>query len=196
MGALADCESVLGGLWGQPVNTATTVALIAGGAVLAIRAPRMRWVGYALAATGAGSFLFHGPMPPGSQWAHDVTLAWVLLVMATWDTPAERAGRLPGLALLAVAFAIAPAAGDPVSAILAVAAVGRLLARDRSIGTLGPAALAGTTALVGRLGATGGPLCNPDSLLQPHALWHLGAAAAVTWWGLSASAGDDLQGLP
>jgi hypothetical protein len=32
------------------------------------------------------------------------------------------------------------------------------------------------------LGRTGGPLCRPDSLLQPHALWHLLTAAAMAAW--------------
>lgn len=43
------------------------------------------------------------------------------------------------------------------------------------------AALAvGVTAyLVGR---TGGSLCRPDSLLQPHALWHLLTAVAMAAW--------------
>jgi hypothetical protein len=37
---------------------------------------------------------------------------------------------------------------------------------------------------IGRLGGSGGPLCNPDSLLQPHALWHVGAAGVATWWAI------------
>jgi hypothetical protein len=31
-------------------------------------------------------------------------------------------------------------------------------------------------------GRTGGPLCRPDSLLQPHALWHLLTAVAMAAW--------------
>jgi hypothetical protein len=49
---------------------------------------------------------------------------------------------------------------------------------------MGPTALAATVALIGRLGATGEPLCDPDSIWQPHGLWHVGAATAVTWWAL------------
>src|SRR6266511_2456028 len=33
------------------------------------------------------------------------------------------------------------------------------------------------------LGRTGGPLCRPESLLQPHALWHLLTAVAMAGWG-------------
>jgi hypothetical protein len=43
------------------------------------------------------------------------------------------------------------------------------------------AALAvGVTAYL--LGRTGGPMCRPDSLLQPHALWHLLTAVAMAAW--------------
>ena len=43
------------------------------------------------------------------------------------------------------------------------------------------AALAiGVTAYL--LGRTGAPLCRPDSLLQPHALWHLLTAVAMAVW--------------
>jgi hypothetical protein len=49
---------------------------------------------------------------------------------------------------------------------------------------VGPLVLLGSVAIIGRLGATGGPLCDPDSILQPHGLWHLGAAAALLWWAL------------
>jgi hypothetical protein len=51
-------------------------------------------------------------------------------------------------------------------------------------GLLGPALLLGTVAIMGRLGATGNPLCNPESIWQPHGLWHIGAATAVTWWAV------------
>jgi hypothetical protein len=49
---------------------------------------------------------------------------------------------------------------------------------------LGPLALLAVVAVIGRLGATGGPLCDPDSLWQPHGLWHVGAAVVVVWWAL------------
>ena len=49
------------------------------------------------------------------------------------------------------------------------------------------AALAvGVTAYL--LGRTGGPLCRPDSLLQPHALWHLLTAAAMAAWAADRTA--------
>jgi hypothetical protein len=35
------------------------------------------------------------------------------------------------------------------------------------------------------LGRTASPVCDPDSLLQPHAAWHLLAAAALACWALA-----------
>jgi len=53
--------------------------------------------------------------------------------------------------------------------------------RERSSATIAPILLVGAAGLYGRLGATGGPLCDPNSLLQPHAVWHLAAATGVAW---------------
>ncbi|MGD2042436.1 MAG: hypothetical protein PVJ28_02230 [Acidimicrobiia bacterium] len=183
MGALRDCERVVGPLLGQPANTLSTLALaVAGG--LVIRKTSSSWLGYALLATGLGSFLFHGPMPPLAEWAHDVTLAWLLLVVAGLGRPWERWTRLAGLVILGALFALWPGMGDPVGVALAVLAISLLLLEDRSRDTVGPVILLTAVAIIGRLGATGGPLCDPDSLLQPHALWHIGSATAVAWWAL------------
>jgi hypothetical protein len=38
------------------------------------------------------------------------------------------------------------------------------------------------------LGRTGGPLCRPESLLQPHALWHLLTAVAMAAWAADRTA--------
>jgi hypothetical protein len=39
-------------------------------------------------------------------------------------------------------------------------------------------------------GRTSGPWCDPDSLLQPHAAWHLLGAAALAAWGLATLEGE------
>jgi hypothetical protein len=186
MGALKDCEAVLHAFFGQPVNSITTLAFMVGGTIVIWRTEHL-WVGIASIATGVGSFLFHGPMPPYAEWAHDMTLAWLLLVVASEGRPWQRWARLPGLVILAAVTAV-PGAGDPVGVGLAAFAIVSLLAQDRSARTLGPLALLLVAAVIGRLGATGGPLCDPDSLWQPHGLWHIGAAVAVTWWALSTPA--------
>lgn len=181
MGAAADCEVIAGGIFGQPANTLTTLAFLLAGIVVIVGRPRAGWVGAGLVATGLGSLLFHGPMPPGSEWAHDVSLAWLLGLVAGIGTRWERHSRIPALILLGVVFAEIPSASDPIAAVLSVVAVASLLLRDRRA-ALGPLLLLGAVAVVGRLGATGGPLCDPDSWLQPHGLWHLGSAGAVLWW--------------
>lgn len=183
MGATADCELIGSGLLGQPVNTLTTLALVAAGLVLVPR-PRSRWVGIALIATGLGSFAFHGPMAPGGIWIHDVTLAWLILVIAAHSRSWERWSYLHGLAVLGVAFAIRPEVSDWMTGALFVVAAGLLVAEDRSRATLLPLALLVLAAIAGRLGSTDGPLCDPESMLQPHGLWHIGAAVAVAWWAI------------
>lgn len=186
MGAAADCESIGGGLLGQPVNSITTVAFVAGGLWLVSRHPDRRWVGSALMATGIGSFLFHGPMPVGAQWAHDVSLAWLLLVVAGTGTRWERATHLLGLVVLAMLFALFPPIADPVVVAITLIAVVVRIRLDRSVHTRGALALLAASAIIGRLGSTGWPLCDPHSLLQTHGLWHISAAAAVIWWATGA----------
>jgi len=144
-----------------------------------------RWVGIALIATGIGSFLFHGPMPTGGEWAHDLTLAWLLLVVAADGTRWERWSRIPSLVALGLLFALVPGVADPVALALAVLAVGSVLRADRSSATWAAVALLIAGAIFGRLGATTWPFCDPDSMLQLHGLWHLAAATAVTIWAIS-----------
>ncbi len=187
MGAAADCELIGPGLLGQPVNSLTTVAfLIAGSLILASR-PDRRWVGAAAIATGIGSFLFHGPMPPGSEWAHDVTLAWLLFVVALDAFPRRSRWAVIGLIALGALFAAAPDAADAVAVILAIVAFASVLRQDRSASTIGSLCLLLASAIIGRLGATGGPLCDAASVLQPHGLWHVSAAVAVAWWALGST---------
>lgn len=183
MGALADCELALDGLLGQPVNTLTTLAFVIGGAVVA-RHRRTRWIAIALIATGVGSFLFHGPMVTGSEWAHDVSLAWLILVIAGFGSRWEKWTRLPGLLAIGSGFALFPAAADPSAVALTVVAVGAIVRHDRSAESLALLAGLGAVAILGRLGATGGPLCVPASMWQWHGLWHVGAAAVVAIWAL------------
>lgn len=181
-GAATTCELIGDGFLGQPANAISSLALVAGG-VLLITRPRVRWIGIALAGAGIGSFLSHGPMPLYSDWVHDVSLGWLLLVVAATGTRWERQARWIPLPVLGLALALVPAVAEPAGVALAVLAVGSVLMRDRSARTLAPLGLLAVAGLIGRLGDTGGPLCDPTSLLQPHALWHLGAAAALTWWG-------------
>ncbi|MET0566160.1 MAG: hypothetical protein ABW021_06945 [Acidimicrobiia bacterium] len=187
MGAAADCEAIGAGFLGQPINTLTTLGFVVAGIIVIVGRQDMRWIGIGLVSTGIGSFLFHGPMPPGNEWAHDVSLAWLLAMIAGWGTRWERVSRLPALVVIGAVVVLVPMIADPFAGVMAVVAVMSILLRDRSAATVGPLLLLASVAVFGRLGATGGPLCNPDSLLQPHAVWHLGSALAVTWWALGAA---------
>jgi hypothetical protein len=189
MGAAADCESIGVGLLRQPINSLTTIAFAVAGLIIITRRPGRRWVGVALIATGIGSFLFHGPMPPGSEWAHDVTLAWLLLVVAANGSRWATWARIPGLAGIAVLFGLFPVVADPVAVALTIVALISVLRADRSAATWAAVSLLAVSGLVGRLGATNWPWCDPDSTLQLHGLWHLAAAAAVTIWALMAPDG-------
>jgi hypothetical protein len=159
------------------VNALTALAFVLAGVWMLSRRD-VRWIGIALVATGVGSFLFHGPMPAGNEWAHDTSLAWLLVVVAGWGHRWERLSHLPSLVVLGLGFAVLPAAADPLALALTIAAVISLALRR--VGLL-PLSLAAVAGIYGRLGSTGGPLCNPDSWWQPHGVWHLAAAASVVW---------------
>lgn len=187
MGAAATCEMIRDGFLAQPVNAVTALAISFAGLVVAGRPP-VRWVGLAMVAAGLGSFLSHGPMPPYADWVHDVTLATLILVIAGVALGREAWAAPAGLVGFGAAFAVLPSAASPAVGVLTAGAIGLLLLKDRSGRTIGPLLLLGVSAVIGRLGDTGGPLCDPASLIQPHALWHLGAAAAVAWWALGRAA--------
>lgn len=178
-----DCEMVVDGFLRQPLNSLTALALVIAG-LLVLTRTRMAWVGWGLIATGIGSFIFHGPMPSWGEWIHDVTLAWLILMIAGIGRPWEKATRLPGLVTLCVLLAFAPGMGDPLAAGLTVVGVINLLAHDRSGRTLGPLMFLAAVAILGRMGSTDGPWCTPESVWQLHGLWHVGAATAVAWWAL------------
>ena len=183
MSAVADCEAIGEGLLKQPVNALTTLAFLPAAAWIAIRRPDRRWVAVAVGANGVGSFLFHGPITPGSEWAHDTALLWLLVVVATTDTRLERFGQIPGLVVTAVLLAVFPALGDPLTVVVAAVAIVVRLWIERTAHTIGAMLLLGVTAVLGRLGATDWPLCDPESIWQTHGLWHIGAAVALAWWG-------------
>lgn len=180
-----DCELITDAFLGQPVNTITTLAFLVAAVVIA-RRPRLRWAAWAIGATGVGSFLFHGPMPAGSQWAHDVSLAWLILVVAGIGHGLEKWTHWPGLVAIGVLLAAIPGSADVLSAVL-TATAGIVHLRRRSTNIVPALFALAVVAIFGRLGSTGGPLCNPDSLFQPHGVWHVGAAAIVAWFVLSSS---------
>jgi hypothetical protein len=194
-GAVADCERILDGFWGQPINALTSLGFAVAGAWVIRRRPDRLVVGLALIGVGVGSFLFHGPMPPGSQWAHDVTLGWLLAVVGL--TALDRPRLVwPALGLLGVVIAVAPDWADPLAAAGTVFVLAAFLSRPGWRSAVPPILLLGFAAIVGRLSATGGPLCRPESPLQGHGFWHLAAAIAVTWWALLPTASETSSATP
>lgn len=187
-----------GGWLGQPANTVTSVAFVAAAvAVLASRRGASRVPGgvYAalVAAVGLGSVVQHGPHPPWQAYAHDLPLAAVLAFVAA-DSAADLTGRralawawLPVPVLMVPLVSAGPGVSTAAQAALGVTAVGlgllRAWRRRRLRRPLLTALLLlGAGALAGTLGDRAG-LCDPDSLWQGHALWHLLAAGAL--WRLA-----------
>jgi hypothetical protein len=156
-----DCERLRDGLVAQPVNTASALAYVAVGAWLAGRGLR------------AG---------PGRRPLLVVGLAVGLAGIGSVDyhgpgSPAARLLHDGGL------YAVV--------GLVAWHEVGRRLRRARLSLDRRPAyraALAATAAGAACwwLGRTASPWCDPDSLLQPHAAWHLLGAAALACWAVAA----------
>jgi hypothetical protein len=78
---------------------------------------------------------------------------------------------------VAVALAVAVPTARRVRGRPSVGPTGR-----RALATCGVLALLAVGAFA--LGRTGSPLCDPATLLQPHAAWHVLAAATLTAWAL------------
>ena len=208
----SDCEDIGDGFLGQPVNAVSSGAYTFFGLWLVWRALRRagdeRWVevvyGVALASIGLGSIAFHGPVPPGARLLHDLTIAALLAVIA-----ARNIGFLAGWARGAViglaaaqtiavgaVMAVAPDAGNVLTGVVGAAAIltevlvyragHRRFSRRVARLLLIIAGLLVTGGLINLLGRTGGPICDPDSYFQGHALWHVLTAAAFTLYGYAA----------
>lgn len=181
MEAPTGCEALTSGWWGAPASTATSFAFLAAAGAIWWRRRDLP-TSVSVAAIGIGSILSHGPMPPGSEWIHDAGLIWVLAWIGLVETNRLRLWPL-GLALSAV-LALSSSVADPTQAVLGVVVVllqFRSPVRRRL--RLMAVTLLGAGALVGRL-VDAGAWCDPDSLLQGHAVWHLAASAALGIWGL------------
>lgn len=190
--ALACEERVAGAFLGQPASTVSAFGfVVAGVAILAglPRAPVRAPYGLLVAAVGVGSVIQHGPHPPWQAYAHDLTLGAVLAYVAV-DAARDLTGRrlpawwwLAPTAALVPFIAIGPAASSTAQVTLAVAAVGLGLLRVRVRPALRRTLLSALAVLaagaaVGTLGERTA-LCQPDSLLQGHAFWHVLAAVAL-----------------
>ena len=156
-----DCERLHDGLIAQPVNTASALAYVAVGAWLVGQGlrpgtARRRTVGFGMAVAIAGI---------GSVDYHGP------------GSPAARLLHDGGL-----------------YAVVSLVAVNELARRGRRAAWIPRRRAAYLSALAAVaagsvcwwLGRTGGPLCDPDSLLQGHGAWHLLTAAALALWATAA----------
>jgi hypothetical protein len=206
---LGDCEAIGGGWLRQPVNAWSSLAFGVVGVAIVVgarstggreRAARIVF-GVLLIATGAGSFLFHGPQPASGEFVHDLTFLtalWFLIVAnvagargeatghteATGRTRTDRTGVLlvlAGIATIAALLAVDGGVTNILTAVLALALIGSdLLLWKRAAPSPGWYGLAIASLLIGIglfvAGRTGSPLCDPDGLAQAHAGWHVFAA--------------------
>lgn len=202
------CEPLAGGFLTEPVAAISSFAFVLAGIVIAaryLRRPesrdedgarhvrsRLALLGYPVlvAGIGIGSLVQHGPDPAYADLVHDLPLLGTLAFVAADSLAALTRRRriwwwwaVPTLGLVPLILA-APRAGDLAQVVVAVVAVVLTLLRARSYPaqrrTIGwTVALLAVGSLIGTLSRAGGPLCNPESLWQGHAAWHVLAATAL-----------------
>jgi Ceramidase len=162
-------------------------------------------LGLAAIGLGIGSIAFHGPDGSLGRFVHDLSIAVALIVIAASDLALlGRPARLPAIlaaGATATILAVAPDAANAVSVALALAVAALELLVLRGPARMGartvPEALRvrisrlhrvaysvalgalAVGAAVNLLGRTNASLCGPDSLWQPHALWHVLTAVAL-----------------
>jgi hypothetical protein len=206
----SDCEILGGGAFAQPLNAWSSFAYALFGLLVVVRglrAPagqRLPQVvfGLTLVSVGIGSVEFHGPQPGWARLAHDLSILAVLAFVVVFDmatiyswSPARLWSAFVGLvAVLGVITAMAPdiaiGAGAPLVVVAVITEIviyrrglrgaGVKTRTVRLYGIIASVAVVGGLANV--LGKTGGPLCDPDGLLQLHALWHFLTAVAFGLW--------------
>lgn len=200
-----DCEAFVG-TWGQPVLAVSSLAYAAAGVFLLVwgwrRADVPRgWLALfaaGLVLTGLGSADYHGPALGPEPLLHDGGLALALIVALGIDlsrlaVPPRRIGLWLGALVVAGAIVLiaAPAASPALAGIAAVGlVVAEVMVYRRGLRAPGPYLYAAVAvlvvgAIVFALSRTGGPLCDPESPIQGHALWHLMTALALALWGMA-----------
>jgi hypothetical protein len=202
-----DCEAIRTGPIAQPVNAATSLAYLAGGVDLLVRAVRARdesavadVFAVLLVANGLGGIAFHGPGSRSAKWLHDVALTGTLSFVILHDV--ALLVRLPGrhqLAALAIAIAglgailayrpghtnaASAAAGGTAAVLELVVATTASSGGRRHLWSARrrAAGLLGVATVVNLLSRTGGPLCRPGSPIQGHGAWHVLTAMALRAW--------------
>lgn len=203
-----DCEARLD-VWGQPTLFASSASYIVAGLFVfwlwrrREAGPLIAIYGVGLVLAGLGSMDYHGPVIGPEPLLHDGGLAVALMAAAALDLQqlgVRRLVRTPGLLALTAIGLVVIAVVPAISPLLAgVAAVGLITAEvliyRRGVRQPTAALWSALTALligavVYALSRTGGPLCQPDSWLQGHAVWHVLTAMALALWAVTATEGE------
>jgi hypothetical protein len=216
----ADCEAFHEGLVRQPVNTWSSLALVAAGVWILLRATRREpgdraeqaAFGAGIAFVGVGSVVLHGPDPSWGLWFHDLSVLSVLLLLAVrgigrvlgWPVPRRLVAVAAGLVVLALELAVVPTSTVPAAwALVLMAGLAELAAHRRhppepgSTRTLLRTLAVVTVTLAGvayLLGRSASPFCDPSSVLQWHAVWHVLVAVSAVL--AAAAGGHDPSELP
>lgn len=201
------CERLSEGLLAEPVSAVTSLAFVVAALVIARPpadpggpasgpadgdgpVPSRLVLAVLVAGIGVGSAIQHGPDPAWSDLAHDLPLLATLAFVAA-DAVADLTDRrrrwwwwsVPTVGLVPLILG-APRVGDLAQVAVAVVAVALTLlrARDRPRSTraiVWSVGLLAVGATIGALSRSGGPLCDPDTIWQGHAAWHVLASAAL-----------------
>lgn len=204
-----DCESVGAGWLAQPANAVSSIAFTVVGLLLvpwAIsptgreRVIRMLTVA-GLVVTGLGSFMYHGPQGSGSQLSHDLSFLLVLVILSAANLAAGMGWSDRTLAAttlgLAGAFTILLLSVPAATNLAATGAIVLIVVGDVTVHRLGSrdlpwyAIAVGSVALavpIYTLSRTGGWWCDPASILQGHAAWHILGSVAIGSYAVATGA--------
>ncbi len=204
-----DCEARIA-TWGQPALMVSSFAYAVVGLLLLVwglrrsdvSRPWLALFAAGLVLTGLGSADYHGPVLGPEPLLHDGGLALALLIalaidlstlgVSTRTVSAVTIGLgVVGLGIMLIAPGASPAMAGVAAVGLVVVEVLVYRRRLRRF-TWEFFAMLGVLAggvVVFALSRTGGPLCDPESLVQGHAVWHLATAVALGLWGITALSG-------
>ena len=208
----SDCEAISTVGIAQPVNSLTGAIFVIVAVLLIGGVMRHKMVSAAIAiaigviANAVGTVAYHGYPSALSHWIHDLALVMLLGTVAGWHlgrirdqrcrpAPATTTGWgnrgawiATGVATVVggIAIAITHDATTPLAA-AAIAAIGagEFVARRRGLRAgfgwgLGAVILVALGAYW--LGRSDSPLCDPESLVQFHGLWHVLIGVAGFVW--------------
>ncbi len=156
----SDCEAVRDSLLSQPVLAVSSLSFVAAGGLLL-----WAW----------------RDLPTPQRWPASAYAGLLVLVGAgSVDFHGLQSPAAQTLHDLPIALVLGQAVAVPLSRRIRRRPVLRRGSRSRVIAAASLAVLATAAYATGR---TSAPWCDPDSLAQPHAAWHVLSAAALALWG-------------